>query len=152
MPRKIILRANTVGKHRTTAEHYKEGAHDVVKIGDLRVLVVKEGPWWFAHGLEIDYTAQGTSLEEVKDRFARGLAVTAHAYIEKFGSIKKFLRPASADVLLELADASEKKLLTMSTMSLRELQVEEPVQRALPFSGIHFFERTGSPTMMSATA
>lgn len=132
----------------TSAEHYKEGAHDFVKIGDLRVLVTKDGPWWFAQGLEIDYTAQGKSLDEVKDKFIRGLAATAHAYIMEFGSIQKLLRPAPADVLRELSNASSKGLLNISTLSEHEL--EAPIKRALPFSGVRYFERRESLDMVPA--
>src|ERR1700730_16092910 len=122
-----------------SAEHYKEGAHDFVKIGDLRVLVTNDGPWWFAQGLEIDYTAQGKDADEVKEKFVRGLAATAHAYIMEFGTIQKLLRPASADILRELSNASSKGLLVISTLSEHEL--DAPVKTVLPFSGIRYFER-----------
>ena len=140
MPRKTRLTATTRGKHPATAEHYKDGPRDVVKIGNLRVLVIRDGSWWLAQGLEIDYAAQGTSLDDVKEKFLHGLAGTAHAYLDKFGSIERFLRPASADALRELAIASERKMLKLSSTTEHEMPLAEPM-RQLPFSGISFFER-----------
>jgi len=44
--------------------------------GALRVLVVPDGKAWFAHGLEVDYAAQGMSVEETIDHFEFGLRET----------------------------------------------------------------------------
>ena len=77
---------------------------------------------------------------------------TADAYLEEFGSIEKFLRP-STDVLRELAKASERKLLKVTIKSMHELHRlpdKEAAVRALPFSGIRFFERLVEP--LGATA
>ena len=46
----------------------QEGDH-LVGIGNLRVLIEKEGNFWFAQGLEIDYVAQGDTMEAVQKEF-----------------------------------------------------------------------------------
>ena len=145
MKQKRIFKSKHPSK--ATAEHLRDDDHDYVKLGDLGVLVARDGDWWCAQGLEIDYTAQGKSYEEVMENFTRGLLATADAYLEEFGSIEKFLRP-SANVLRELAKASERKLLKVTLKSIHDLHrlpAEEPAARALPFSGIRFFERLGEP-------
>lgn len=147
MARKTIF--EKTARKGTTAGHYKDGARDIIKIGDLRVLITQEGPWWFAQGLEIDYAAQGKSLEEVKEKFARGLCATAHAYILEFGGIDKFLRPAPADILRALASASAKGILRLSTESEHGLM--EPISQTLPFTGITYFEKRREPAV-AATA
>lgn len=151
MKEKRIFRSKHSNK-KTTAEHLRDEDHDYVKLGDLGVLVARDGDWWFAQGLEIDYTAQGKSDEEAIENFTRGLMATADAYLEEFGSIEKFLRP-STDVLRELAKASERKLLKVTIKSMHELHRlpdKEAAVRALPFSGIRFFERLVEP--LGATA
>ena len=147
MPKKTIMAAKSRGG-RATATHYRDDDHDYVNIGDLGVLVTHDGDWWFAQGLEIDYTAQGKSLDEVRERFTRGLIATAEAHLTEFGSIVNLLRP-SPDVLIELFKASERKLLKMSVESMHDLHLPReavrPAARRLPFSGIRFFEQIGRP-------
>lgn len=141
MAKKTILTAKG-GK--ATAKHYKEGERDVVEIGELRVLVVQDGDWWFAQGLEIDCSAQGKSEEEVKTAFMRSLVATAHAYLTELGSIQKFLRPAPPEVLRELVGAGAKGMLSISTTSEHEIErVKPPVRKSLPFSGVTFYRRVG---------
>jgi hypothetical protein len=41
--------------------------------GALRVLVVTDGSAWLAHGLEVHYAAQGSSVAEAIERFESGL-------------------------------------------------------------------------------
>ena len=54
----------------------KGGSAHIVGIGDLRVILSKEDGSWFAQALEIDYFAEGVSLEDVKKRFEDGLVLT----------------------------------------------------------------------------
>jgi hypothetical protein len=145
MSKKTIL---TAKGGEATAKHYKEGAHDLVEIGDLRVLVMQDGDWWFAQGLEIDCSAQGKSEEDVKEAFVQSLVATSHAYLAELGSIQKFLRPAPPEVLRDLVGAGVKGMLKVSTLTAHELEPIKPVREVLPFSGITFFRRLGeSPAM-----
>jgi hypothetical protein len=142
--KKTILKATSNSK--TTAEHYRKDDHEYVKIGALSVLIKQDGDWWFAQGLEIEYAAQGKSLEEVKENFIRGLVSTAHAYLEEFGSIEKLLRPSSADVLREFSNASRRKLLRLSIESehdVPELLEEPEMRQAFPFNAVKFFQNVG---------
>ena len=44
----------------------------IVGIGNLRVMIMKTSTYWYAQGLEIDYAAQGETIEEVKECFQMG--------------------------------------------------------------------------------
>jgi hypothetical protein len=150
MSKKTIFKA--ASKTKATAEHYREDDHEYVKIGALNVLVTQDGDWWFAQGLEIEYAAQGKSLEEVAENFGQGLATTAHAYLEEFGSIEKMLRP-SPEVLRELSNASRKKMLKLSVESrhdIHELLEEPAIRQAFPFSSIKFFQHLGTGGLATA--
>lgn len=74
----------------------------VISIGPLRVVVIPDGKFWFAQGLEIDYAAQGKSLEEVKQNFQEGLTGSVHENLKRFGTIRKLMRPAPPDVWVEM--------------------------------------------------
>lgn len=43
---------------------------------------------YFAQGVELDYVATGATIEEAKDRFARGLVATFQEYIKRNRPIK----------------------------------------------------------------
>jgi hypothetical protein len=149
--KKTIFKA--ASKTKATAEHYREDDHEYVKIGALSVLVTQDGDWWFAQGLEIEYAAQGKSLEEVTENFGQGLATTAHAYLEEFGSIEKMLRPSPPEVLRELSNASRRKMLKLSVESKHEIHklLEEPaIRQAFPFNSIKFFQRIGTGELATA--
>lgn len=151
MSKKRVLKATHPSK--ATAEHSRDAGHDYVKIGELHVLVTKDGDWWLARGLQIDYAAQGKSLDEVKENFCRGLMATADAYLKEFGSIEKLLRP-SPDVLREMANASERKILSLSLESVHETARPLPSKvraaQRLPFSGISFFQKLSGPIAANA--
>jgi hypothetical protein len=106
------------------------GSAHVVGLGELRVLVFAEGDdEWYAHGLEIDYVAQGTSLENVKDSFHQGLVATVREHLVLFGSIEKLLQPAEPEIWHRyLMEAAEGKL-SFSQASLHVL--DEPCEEAI---------------------
>jgi hypothetical protein len=112
-------------------------AHDgsethVVGIGNLRVKITHEDGAWFAQGLEIDYAAQGSSREDVKRRFEKGLLATIGEHLRIYGTIKKLLQPAAPEMWQELADASEARYSQVS------IHFQAP--NALPFKGITYIE------------
>ena len=71
----------------------QEGDH-LVGIGNLRVLIEKEGNFWFAQGLEIDYVAQGDTMEAVQKEFKDRLLGTIHENLKMHGTIEHMLRVA----------------------------------------------------------
>lgn len=73
-----------------------DGKHQAVGI-NLRVLILPDGKFWFAQGLEVDYGAQGDTIEQAKEHFEQGLAGTVRLHIQKHGHIEKLLRGASAE-------------------------------------------------------
>jgi hypothetical protein len=83
----------------TTAFHGQtENGVDVVMIDKLRVALTQDGNMWVAQGLEIDYAAEGASIEDVKSHFERGLLLTLRENIRVFGNIKNVLRVVPPDV------------------------------------------------------
>lgn len=74
----------------------------VVGIGDLRVIVLNRDGFWFARGLDINYAAQGLTLEEAQRNFERGLEKAIDMHIQEFGNVDKLLSPPSPDVWKKL--------------------------------------------------
>ncbi|MBZ5609803.1 MAG: hypothetical protein LAP38_16195 [Acidobacteriia bacterium] len=77
---------------------HKDGEHHVVGLGNIRVLLLPDGSGWFAQGLEIDYAAQGESLEEAKKEFEDGLEAMVHEHIRVHGDIKQLLQVAPNEI------------------------------------------------------
>ena len=80
----------------------KSGSVHVVGVGNLRVIVLKTGDFWFARGLDIDYAAQGVTLQEVKRNFERGLEQTIDRHLQIFGNIERLLSPTPPDAWRKL--------------------------------------------------
>lgn len=78
----------------------KTGTHGV-GFRNLKVVVVNDEGNWFAQGLDIDYAAQGKSLDEVKQHFQDGFKATIEQHLKIFGNIRKLLKPAPAEVWKE---------------------------------------------------
>lgn len=85
--------------------HSKDGSTHVVLIGNLRVVLLEENGTWFAQGLEIDYAAQGGSIESVKKNFEDGFAATVDQHIRIYGTIKHLLVPAPSEVWQDVLGA-----------------------------------------------
>lgn len=108
------------------------GATHLIGIGNLRVMITNDDGSWFAHALEIDYAAQGSSLKDVKRRFERGLVATIDEHLKMYGSIEKLLKPAPRDVWVALVDAAK--------MGRFYSQISVHVHKALPFQNIEYYE------------
>jgi hypothetical protein len=78
-----------------------DGEH-LIGIGNLRVAIESDGKCWTAQGLEIDYIAQGCTLDEAKKQFEDGLACTIHQHLRIYGDIEKLLTPAPREVWREV--------------------------------------------------
>ena len=77
------------------------------RIGEVRVVVYPSADGgWIAQGLEIDYTAQGESLEEAKQNFSEGLDRTLVLNYAETGTIDGILNRAP-DEFFELFDTVE---------------------------------------------
>ena len=118
----------------TTAIHLSGNGDHVVGIGDLRVFIVQDGDYWCAQGLEIDYVAQGASIEEAKKAFTDGLTATIHANIETHGTIKNVLKIAPPEIWQEIYDI-EVLPHVYSQVSVHEIEWE------LPFRGIQYLQQ-----------
>lgn len=110
-----------------------------VGIHDLRVVVTQEDGFWFAQGLDIDYSAQGSSLEDLKDRFERGFYKTVDAHLDAFGDLRQFKIPAPQhewEGYMATAP-SQKELLSYSQVSVHEV---DPSQGQLPIAGFAYMK------------
>ena len=99
------------------AVHVKDGDKHVVGIGNLRVVIVPDGKYWFAQGLEIDYAVQGSSEPDVKKNFEDGLEATIEEHLKIHGNINKLVVAAPPDVWKEFLSepAAKKKLYSQVT-------------------------------------
>lgn len=112
---------------------HKDGEHHVVGLGNLRVVIIPDGKFFFAQGLEIDYCAQGATVADVKKKFEAGLKKTINQNLKVHGSIKPMLRAAPDEVWQEL-------VLDSHAMPHRYFQVSghHTPHKALPYEGIDF--------------
>jgi len=99
------------------AWHSKEECQHTVQVG-LHVLITKEENLWSAQGLEIDYAACGTSLEDVKYRFEQGLDRTIKTYLKKCQSIQNLINPAPSDEWVEYMKCASHPHLSMKICQL----------------------------------
>jgi hypothetical protein len=133
--------AKTVPHKGTTAAHasHEDGVHHAVGIWNLHVMLLSEGDFWVAQGLEIDYVVQGDSIEDAKRNFSYGLKSTIDLNLRMYGNIEGLLSFAPNEVLQE-ASRSKEPLKLYSQVSMHELGIES--QRSLPFDGVRFLTAT----------
>ena len=112
---------------------HKDGVPHLVGFGNIRVIIVPDGAAFFAQGLEIDYAAQGSSVDEVKSNFEVGLEATVDQHLKIYGNIKGLLQPAPAAIWQELVP--EKTALHNSYWHVSEHTIEHS---ALPYEGINY--------------
>ena len=101
-----------------------------VGIWNLHVIVTHDDGSWFAQAAEIDYAAQGESLDDVKTRFQDGLCATIHEHLKVYGHIDHFIQPAPADVW--------KEVLKAEPDHHEYSQVSFHMVPSLPFKGIEY--------------
>ena len=132
--------------------HLKNGDTHVVGLNALRVLLVKDGNDWFAQGLEVDYFAGGSSVDEAKKNFEDGLAKTIHEHLRMHGNLEKLLQVAPQSVWSEfftLAASPDCFKESLLTLQLHLLQAAKQPSRnssveCLPFSGIAFLQHAAA--------
>jgi hypothetical protein len=99
-----------VTKSGAATAHLSDEEHNLHGVGmwNLHVLIVPDGKnHYFAQCQEIDYAAQGTSLEEAQGNFEKGFVATLHHHLKMFGSIDKMLEPVSTAEWFELLKGAE---------------------------------------------
>ena len=121
-----------------TAVHITDQENHLVGIGNLRVNLVQDGTYWYAHGMEIDYVAQGATIEEAKKNFEVGLRMTIDENLRVHGTLERMLRPAPAEVWAELLgpQSHAKRYFQVSKHSIAD--VNDEIARNLPFQGIDY--------------
>ena len=138
--RVTVLGVSHMPNEDATAVHVADrtGEH-LVGIGDLRVILVQEAGCWYAQGLEIDYIAQGESIDQAKANFETGLHATIRENLKIFGTIEPLLTPAPPEVWKERLhpNAEAKRLFDAS---IHPTSTMEDVQDFLPFKGIEYFQ------------
>ena len=108
----------------------------IVGIGNLRVMIMKTPTYWFAQGLEIDYAAQGETIEEVKECFQTGLDLTIKEHLTVHDSIEKLLVPAPKTVWREFFESRNCVVAHYSTIG---------VHKMFPFESLVYYEPEDRP-------
>jgi hypothetical protein len=62
------------------------------------VAIYRDHGVWCAQGNEIDYMTQGSSREDVKQAFERGLAATIELNLAHFGHIERLLNSVPLEI------------------------------------------------------
>ena len=118
-----------------------ESGDHAVGIANVRVLLKEDGQFWVAQGVEIDYFAQGETLEQAQKNFGLGLASTVRLYLKHHQSIGPMLKWAPVEVYKSLMDGAEYRF---TQVSLHEIAPEQDLEIAdLPFNGIAFGRPVG---------
>lgn len=114
----------------------KDSGQETVAVWNLSVLIVPDGEFWFAQGLEINYGAQGNTIEDAQMNFQTGLLATICQHLRVHGNIKKLLKFASDEILQEAAQnkALIKRFTQVSFHDIADLSS----QQVLPFDGIDY--------------
>lgn len=117
----------------TTAIHGVSGEGDhIVGIGNLRVFIVKEENFWYAQGLEIDYVAQGKTIEDAKKAFEKGLWVTIHENLQIHGTIEPVLKVAPQEIWQKVLSPHYR----FTQVSVHQIES----MPGFPFGGIGYLE------------
>ncbi|MGH8469978.1 MAG: hypothetical protein ACREVY_13645 [Gammaproteobacteria bacterium] len=118
--------------------HIQQQDNHAVFVAALRVLIQPDTQGlWFAQGIEIDFAASGTSLDDVKRRFVNGLRETIHGHLEKFGKIDKLLRFAPEEAWKPLLEAKDVKL----TLATLHTIPEWDQNLVFPFKEIAYYQK-----------
>ena len=100
--KKAVKKGSKKPAIKTAALEISKGDQTVVGILNLRVAIVQDGRFWFAQGLDIDYGAQGSSLDDVTEQFESGLVATIHRrhseHLKIYGTIENVLQVAPPTV------------------------------------------------------
>jgi hypothetical protein len=115
-----------------------DGKNHIVGLWNIRVLICPDGPAWFAQGIDIDYAAQGNTLDDVKLRFQEGLRATIEQNLKTYDTIERLLAFAPPSVLLQMI-RSKSAFKALSQVSFHEIgpAVQQAMNQA--YEGIQYF-------------
>jgi hypothetical protein len=133
---KTKLTAKAGGAKAVHLSNQDEALH-LVGLGNIRVVIIPDEDAWFAQGLEIDYGAQGASIEEAQANFQAGLTATIEQHLKMFGTIEKILRAAPPKVLVHLLLDKSATYHKFSQVTFHEVN---QILAHLPFQGIDFYK------------
>lgn len=125
------------GKTTAKAVHVSsdDGKHQGIGI-NLRVVILPDGKFWYAQGLEVDYGAQGDSVEDAKKNFEQGLSGTAFLHVKKYGNIERLLKRASSEVWKE-ARQSNASIVRFMTVAVSE--IDEDLGSVFPYPEVEYY-------------
>jgi hypothetical protein len=121
----------------------KDGKTNVVAIGALKVVIAKDASQlWFAQGLDIDYAAEGTSIEDVKKNFVNGLVATIDLHLKAYADLSNVLKPAPQEVWQEMFYGPLMGQKTTVAKKYYQISVHstDHVQQMAYFENIEYFE------------
>jgi hypothetical protein len=119
---------------------HSDGEHHTVGIWNLDVLIVPDGRAWFAQGLQVDYAAQGDSVDDAKEQFQKGLRATIHHNLRMFGTIENILKVAPNEQWRELWHTAKGQHKVYSQVSFHEIVKDLGVSEDFPFAHINYAE------------
>jgi hypothetical protein len=122
----------------TAAVHVsdQEEEHHAVVLWNLSVLIVPDGDFWFAQGLEINYGAQGDTVEAAQMNFQDGLKATIQQHLRVHGNIERILKFAPSEILKEAAQ-HKNSIKPLVQVSFHEV-LGPDAEKAVPFDGISY--------------
>jgi len=119
---------------------HHDGEHHAVGIWNLDVVIVPDGRFWFAQGLQVDYAVQGNSVEDVKAQFEKGIRSTIYHNLRMFGTIQNILKVAPNEEWLELWHTAKGQHKVYSHVSFHEVVKDMDIDEELPFNKINYTE------------
>jgi hypothetical protein len=123
----------------TAALHTHDGkeTHGFAII-NLHVLIQNDDGSWFAQGLEIDYAAEGATIEDAKTNFENGLSATIFEHIKVYGHFWGVLKPAPEEAWRTWWAATKNKLVfTCGVVKiLAPTGKDMPVSADVPFTAL----------------
>ncbi len=101
------------------------------------MLIVPDGKAFFAQCHEIDYAAQGETLEEVKSNFEKGFSATVFHHLRMFGSLDEMMHPVGGDMWQDLIGSTEGMKFTVSHTALHRV-LNKRVEVLSPYQNIEY--------------
>lgn len=98
----VAKKISKVTKTGASAQQFVHGDHHVVDIKNINVAIYQKGKHWIAQGVEIDYIAQGDTVDDVKRAFENGLEGTINQHLKIHGDIDRLLKCSPDSVLLRV--------------------------------------------------
>jgi len=117
--------------------HAKNGDNHTICINSLRVILSNDGEMWGAQGIDIDYAACGSSIEDAQSRFERGFARTIKLHLKKFGNIDKLLKMAPTSEWQHLIDAKTFNVDVLTNHEINDMD-------GLPFKDIAYYQASNA--------